>query len=105
MKETAIIHRNLRRQLLNEQDQLLTEVLIHSSTFNYSFIRLREGASLVVHESTGDIAMQIISGQGKLALESEVLLVEEGDFIFMSAHTVQRLEAETEMAILHVLTH
>lgn len=103
--QSFIVHQNLNSLVRFPTDGVFSQVLLRSPHCTYTVLGVGQGNYISLHNSTGNIAIQVLQGSGVLDLVDKKIAMEEGLFLFIPAHISQGITAHENLSLLHCVVH
>ena len=100
-----IVHLDLLSIVEFPPHGMSSQVLIRSPHCTYTLLGLAKGHYIELHDSSGNIVIQVLRGTGMLDLVDSEVELSEGVFLFIPAHVTQGLLATSDTALLHCVIH
>ena len=77
-----------------------SKILIKDNNCQYNLLCLAAGSDVSEHSSARNATVNVIEGKGIFTLEGKDIVLEPGVFIFMPAHALHALKAESNLAFI-----
>ncbi len=85
------------------KEGIFSTVLAKSENYNHTLMCLAKGTDIDTHTSTKAGVVLVLKGKGTFTLNTEIIAMKPGIFIFMPPNTPHSLRANEDLAILLLL--
>jgi quercetin dioxygenase-like cupin family protein len=95
----------LPEKITYSEDGIVSKILWKDQGCQHTLFCLSAGTEISEHTATRNATVQVIEGQGVLALNQVDIPLKPGTFVLMPAHAPHALKAEINLAFLLTLSN
>ena len=93
----------LKEQVAYLPGQITSKTLVQDDNHSLTLFAFDAGEEISTHESGGDAMVVVLDGTGKITIDGQVFMVEEGQSIVMPAKVPHAVEAVTPYKMLLIV--